>query len=352
VPSRTSNILAIEFFQNALLAFEQAKQSSGNQTSRRYRFGSHHVELIFAGQSLVPIISPAFEHISETGKTPEELLVLLWDRESTGVNMPPVPWDVQKYLNDGEIWRYTDQRFRITFNPQTKTYNLIDLEQKIAIFQTATTVGIPQYQSGSPLLQILEWWLDKFEEYILHAGAVGYADRGVLLVGKGGSGKSTTSLACLDSDLKYVSDDYCLLTNSAAPYVSSLYNSAKVKLSESGRFFYLKNASVSPNTNDSEKTLFFIFNQEFQKTIAGFPVCAILIPRITGLPKTELQAATSAQALLALAPSTVFHFPGTENHAIKSMGQLVKKVPCYFLNLGTDFSEIADCICQVLRKTG
>jgi hypothetical protein len=52
----------------------------------------------------------------------------------------------------------------------------------------------------------------------------GYGRRTV--AGKGGSGKSTTALACLDSPLVYASDHYCSLTNEPAPYVYSLYDSA------------------------------------------------------------------------------------------------------------------------------
>ena len=40
---------------------------------------------------------------------------------------------------------------------------------------------------------------DRNLQYV-HAGAVGNKNGGILLVGKGGSGKSSTALACLKSD--------------------------------------------------------------------------------------------------------------------------------------------------------
>ena len=341
--------LVIDYFAEVCDAFEQAERAGGGRVTRHYQIGSHAVEFNFAGPGLVPLISPAFEHLPGSGEAQPNLQVLLWDGESTGVEMPAPPCGVEDFVRNGEIWRFADQRFRIIYHPRSNTYNFLDLENNLAIYQAGMNSRLPQYESGSPLLQILEWWFDIHEEYILHAGAVGTSEAGVLLVGKGGSGKSTTVLACLNSDLCYVGDDYCLLTDSNKPYVASLYNSAKIYLGETSRFPFLEMAISPLIFPDSEKALYFMKNYQTSKLLRGFPVRAVLIPKVTGLVDTRLRQASPAQALLALAPSTVFHFPGTENRAIKRMGTLVKEVPCYFLELGTDLSTIADSILMVLR---
>jgi hypothetical protein len=345
---QTPDPRASDYFKNAWAAFEQAEHSCGGRITRQYQIGGHAVQLNFAGPALVPLISPAFEHLKSEIDPAVGLRVLLWDSESTGIDMPLPPWDVEEPVRKGENWRFSDQRFRITYSPGNSTFDLLDMDQNLAIHQVGTTSRMPQYESGAPLLQILEWWFDRQEEYILHAGGVGRAEGGVLLVGKGGSGKSTAALACLDSELLYLSDDYCLLTNSDSPTVSSLYNSAKVKASEIKKFPFLKKALNTHIFPDSDKALYFIANYQASKLLPGFPVRAVLIPQVSGSPNTELCEASPAQALLALAPSTIFHFPGTENRAIRKMSRLVKQVPCYILKSGTDLSTIADMISRIL----
>ena len=61
------------------------------------------------------------------------------------------------------------------------------------------------------------------------AAAVGQAAGGVLLVGAGGSGKSTCALSCLTSDLLYAGDDYVAVELRPEPRVLSLFCSGKLE---------------------------------------------------------------------------------------------------------------------------
>ena len=56
---------------------------------------------------------------------------------------------------------------------------------------------------------------------LLHAAAVGDADGVVLLVGNGGSGKSTTSVVCSQAGLGFLADDFCLLEPGTLPRPAS-----------------------------------------------------------------------------------------------------------------------------------
>ncbi len=344
-----SDSLAIKYFEAVRDAYARAERAAGGQSTRQYQIGNHDIQLCFAGLALLPLLCPAFEHLAKSSESSSALKVFLWDSESTGIDIPCPPWDVEDFVRREEIWRFCDQRFRITFNPRNSTYDLMDMDQNLAIYQVRTLSQLQQYESGAPLLQILEWWFDRHKEYILHAGAVGFPEGGVLLVGKGGSGKSSTAMACLDSGLFYVSDDNCLLTNSEQPYVASLYNSAKVCLNEIGRFSLPKTALSLQTYTNTDKALFFLSEYKSAKILSGFPVRAVLIPQITGSPNTDLISVSPSKALLSLAPSTIFHIPGIENHAFRSMSRLVKQVPCYVLKLGTDRSTIAKSIIELLR---
>ena len=87
----------------------------------------------------------------------------------------------------------------------------------------------PYWDQASPIRQILFWWLDSRDCIQVHGGAVGLESGGVLLVGKGGSGKSTVALSSLASELLYAGDDYVAVKPSPSPWVYSLYNSGKLE---------------------------------------------------------------------------------------------------------------------------
>jgi hypothetical protein len=184
----------------------------------------------------------------------------------------------------------------------------------------------------------------------VHAAAVGTPNGGVLLAGKGGSGKSTTALNCINSELGYASDDYCLVAVDPQPYVYSLYNSAKVNADNTHRIPHLISAISNANRLDREKALLFLNEHYPDKIVTGFPLRAILLPRITGRSQTTLTPVSSIGGLRALAPSTIFQLSGAGGRAFQIMSRLVKQVPCYNLELGTDIAMIPGVIFDFLSK--
>ncbi len=185
---------------------------------------------------------------------------------------------------------------------------------------------------------------------LTHAAAIGTSKGGVLLIGKGGSGKSTTALSCINSGFFYVSDDYCLLTTDPVPYVYSLYNSAKLDADNIQKFPNLAPAISNTDHLDSEKALFFLYEYCSEKMATGFPIRAILLPRVSGHPETKLTPASPAESLTALAPSTIFQLPGAGVAAFQIMVRLVQQIPCYTLELGTNLSRIPDVILCLLSE--
>jgi hypothetical protein len=186
--------------------------------------------------------------------------------------------------------------------------------------------------------------------FLVHAGAVGFPEGGVLLVGKGGSGKSTSSLASLVNGWRYVSDDYCLLASKNTPYVYSLYNSAKLNAAHLEKFPTLLPGISNPKELGDEKALLFLHQHQPARLISGFPIKAVFIPRITGRPETVAVPVSPAAALQALAPSSLFQLPGTGRAEFHALAEFVKKVPCYQLELGTILDQIPQTMLAVLKR--
>lgn len=226
----------------------------------------------------------------------------------------------------------------------------MDTARNLAIYWVKTAAQIPYYETGAPLRAIFHLWMSQHEIQLIHAGAVGIPSGGVLLVGKGGSGKSTTALACLNSKLFYASDDYSLLASDPNPTVFSIYSTGKKNADDLQRLPFLASLISNRDRLDTEKALYFL-NEHFpKKLLPSFPLRAILIPRITGQTKTTLKAASPAAGLTALAPSTIFQLPRAGREAFQAMGKIVRQVPCYYLNLGTDISQIPEVILGLLSQ--
>jgi hypothetical protein len=85
------------------------------------------------------------------------------------------------------------------------------------------------------------------------------------------------------------------------------------------------------------------------KMLAGMPLKAILIPRVTGRPETTIVPASAAAALKALVPSTIFQLAGNERPTFQAMVQLARSIPAFEIGLGTEVAQIPDAIRRFLE---
>ena len=71
---------------------------------------------------------------------------------------------------------------------------------------------------------------------LVHAAAVGTDEGALLITGRGGVGKSTTALACLEAGMQFLGDDYVVVGLDPEPQVYRLYGSAKLTSNSSSAF--------------------------------------------------------------------------------------------------------------------
>lgn len=351
----------IAFFDAVCESFQKARQFAGGPPDRFYSIAGYTIRLRFAGAALEPRITPALEHREARPCSNPSLTICLWDDTSTHTTMPSPPWLgygvhnpygdlLGVYTRRGEVRGYNNNRIRTAFHMGADVLNVLDQQRNLGVYWTADASHLPIYETGSPLRTILHWWSGRHGRQFLHSGAVGTAEGGVLLLGKGGSGKSTTALSCLNSKLSYVSDDYCLVQTEPTPYVYNLYNTAKLSADSIHRVPNLRCAISNAQRLDTEKALFFLHHYHRDKIVAGFPIRALLLPRITRGVATTLTAASPKAGLSALALSTMNQLAGAGHPALQTMKQLVGQVPCYHLDLGMDSAQIPRVISELLAN--
>ena len=339
----------LSFFEDIYRVSQKAIAASEGQINYFYQIGDSKICLSFAGNSLVSAIMPALAHLVISAVNNPDLTIVLWDSKTTQTPMPPPVWQVNHLQKRGEIWGLNNDRIHTFFQWGANALSILDLERNLAIYWVNKPEELPYWETGSPLKNIFQQWFSQGHKQVIHAGAVGLSTGGVLIVGKGGMGKSTTALACLKSDLFYLSDDYTLVSVDSLPHAYSLYSSAKKKPDDIERLPWLKPLIHNSNHLDQEKALYFLAEQFSDRIINDFPIEAILIPRITGEINSSLEPASAIAALTALVPSTIKQLPGTGKVACDRMTQLTQKLPSYYFNLGTDLAQIPKVIHNLLR---
>ncbi len=342
---------AVVFFQDAQRAYSNAERAANARFVFQYRVADFVIQLAFAGDALAPRLTRALQHLTLSPHTIPDLEILVWDGATTAMNLPALPFTGSMVARRGDVKAFASTRIRAAMDRSADTLSLLDVKKNCGLFCTRDARALPDYETAAPLKTILYWWLRERGLFLVHAGAVGNDKGGVLLAGKGGSGKSTTALACLDSDLNYVSDDYCLVAADPTPRAFNVYNSAKLTPTSLNLLPQFSSRAASSTLRVEEKRILFLDETFASKIARSLSLRAILLPRVTARRTPRLIPASSNAALGALAISTMMQLPDAGAETLRALERLTKQLPCYILELGSDMTKIPRVIQEILIET-
>jgi hypothetical protein len=339
---------ASAFFAAARAAFESAAAAAGT-VEQSYRFAGHIVRLRFAGPALLPAIEPALAHLAAPATAMPDLTVCLWDDASTGVPLPPCPWAPEELTERSDYVPLGAGRVRAALRVVPGLLCMLDAAG-VAIWRVPAADAVPGYERAAPLRTILDWWLGDRSRPLGHAGAVGTDAGGALLVGRGGSGKSTTSLLCLEAGMAFAGDDFVALGLDPAPVAYGLYASAKLNDDVGPLLPGFAGEFRAPRGPGEEKALVFLRERHANRLRPELPIRAILLPRVTGRGATALVPISPVAALAALAPSTLFLSATARPAVFRFLGAFVRRVPSYRLELGDDPARVPSVVARALER--
>ncbi len=335
-------------FAAFLEAWQHAAEAAGTTIDRYIALAGHCVRLRFAGPALVPAMTSAFAHLpSPSGGSPS-LTVCLWDTASTGVGLPPGAGAIGQYVERTLPAAQPEGTLHLAVEGPDSGVSMYDSTERVGILAVRDAAAVPFYDVAGPMKPILNWWMAGVGLQFLHAAAVGKPEGGVLIVGKSGSGKSTTALACLEAGLSYVGDDHCILTLEPEPFAHTVYCSGKIRGHNLHKVPGLESWVSNPERLETEKAVFWLNESHGDRLIPGFPVRAILVPTIRGLERPRLLRSSAATGLAALAPSTLLQMPGARAESLRAMRDLAARMPCYVLELSEDPLLVAGLLRDLL----
>jgi hypothetical protein len=319
---------------------------AGDVVAHDYLVGGSRVSLRFASAALRDRIAPAFAHLAAPPGDAPELTVHLWDSASTGMEPPPRP-PAGADEAAGALYHFHEPPLRGAYQAAFEALSVLDSETGAAWYWIADARRLPSWEQACPIRQLLFWWLAPRGYLQVHGAAVGKPEGGVLIVGPAGSGKSTTALACLGSDLLYAGDDYVAVALEPSPRVASLYSSGK--LDPAHLHERLPRLLPVADRLEEEKAIVYAERHFPQQTTSGFPLAALLVPAVRrDNREPRVVPASRAAAFAALGPSTMFQLHTAGAGELATLSSLVGRLPCYTLELGSDLSAVPDAISALL----
>ena len=353
----------VDAFDLMTLGWARAHDAGVPTLERYYEIAGAVVRLRFAGDALVEPLTRAISHLETPPVDSPALTVRLWDSTSTGIELSSLMefvigmvWKApfEALTPRHEVRGLHSERVHTTYELGSGVLTMFDAHERDAVYWVRDAADLPYYERGAPLRTLLNWWLSQRGLHCVHAGAVGTRDGAVLLTGKGGSGKSTTTLACLGSPLAYVADDYCVISTGDDPRVHSLYNTGKLNgAADLERQPHFEPWVVNKEQMGEQKLLMFLHDHVPDQMLLTAPLRAIVLPQVTQRTAPMLEPVSAGVALKALAPTTMFQLPGAAGTAMLTMAGLVKVLPCYRLQLATDVAagpaKLAELLADLAR---
>ena len=333
-------------FRDLCSAFRMAAMRTG-VTARHYSLAGHAVHVRLAGEELDTALAAAWTHMAdaESVSAPPGLEILAWDEAASGVASPELPWSwselsgtVRLVLPPG------GEAFRVHAYEEGEMFFMYSLKENKAVFWTRDARRLPTFFRAAPFLTLMHWWAGSCGLRLVHAGAVGTDAGAVLVAGKGGSGKSTTSLVCVLAGMHFLSDDFCLVQAGRTPLVHCLNSSGKLHRDHFRRLPELAARSVDPVPDAFDKPLIFVHEHFPSQVRSRLPLRAVILPQVTGKEATCWEAVSPATALRALTSSTMFQFSPDDGSAFRDMAAVLRGLPCFRLLLGTRTGEIAAAV--------
>jgi hypothetical protein len=331
-------------------AFERALRRHPDRVHESYYvFGGQNVRLRVVGRELARDVTRPFAHLRASNPLATQLAVDLWDENEIGIRCQQgstgvdVPWsDVTTASPDG--------RFLVQRLPNTLT--CLDLRRGRIVGSIAWSDQIFIYERAKPLARLLLEWHNHQDVQIIHAGLVCQDGRGVLFVGRSGSGKSTAALACLCSDFKFLSEDYVgLQARPNGGFLGhSLYSSVFLDTEHLARFASLAPYVMAGRPPHELKSVVLLSQPFPDRLERAVPITVLIAPHVVEGSTSSLRPISKGQALLALGVGSLLQIPSPGVSGIDKLRQLVDQVPCYGLEFGRDMESMPRCVKEILAE--
>jgi hypothetical protein len=187
--------------------------------------------------------------------------------------------------------------------------------------------------------------------YTVHATALEYQGRGVLIPGYSGQGKTTSFLSLLRSGFRYLSDDFPLLRDRGT-HMELLTFPMKIDVTERTIEFFPELRNAAPGIlQQGICKKFFQAEDLYADSIGSSCTPAMIIfPRVVDVPHSCLESLPKSRALEAIMPQGLLVYDqAVARREFQVLSRLVQQVDCYRLHFGRDILDLPKLIAPLLE---
>jgi hypothetical protein len=337
-------------------AFARASEECTSQLKETSLvLGGQPVRLRTVGSRLHDRIKRPLAHL-ETSSPPAGagstgLTIELWDELETGVGCAGFMINDELDAGKGDVITVSADSRYVSMR-RARSHAVYDRRAGRIIGWSCNGDRVSLIELGRPMQYLFCYWFHDANLQLIHSAMVGQGNAGVVIAGKSGSGKSTTSLACLEAGMNYLGDDVLAMSGSwESGFVGhSVYNSNHLLPRDVERFPRLRQHVRSSGTAKEDKWVVMLHEAFPGQLIPALPIRAIALPRIVDQPKSSFRRASKAQALMTIAPSSIVLIEGAMPEGLARLGDLVEHVPAYWVDLGRDFRSTPDCLRELISE--
>jgi hypothetical protein len=333
-------------FVERLVDVARAAAAEGPVQTLTLRPAGVPVRVHLAGAELVDRLAPGL--LEGSIGADERPAIELWafDGAGSGRAAPRPPWGPQDYLQREEIAGWTRPPYLASYSNDYATLSVADADAGLGVQWLRDAATMAPWEGGAPLRSILRWTLARHGVQLIHAAAVGNGADGVLLLGSGGAGKSTTALACLQAGMSLVADDYTLIRSGSPPTAHPAFAIAKAAPASlellGGEDLHARAVGARVD-----------WRGKLRLPIADV-VCPSLALRAVVLPRVAQRTGTPVpfsgrEALRAIAVSTLLQLPGDSAATLAVLRELLAMLPVYALEVGPDVESIPEAISALIE---
>lgn len=291
-----------------------------------YKIGPFIIHISSNCQGLLKTLTRAFAHLAPDTASPD-LTIRLWH----GQKLPSLDWNL---IQTNGYRGYRDPPFYFHYFETIGALSAVDTERNIAYYVIRDLPSLPWWVSGSPLQVILHVWMREKGLQLTHCASIANKKSAILLAGKGGSGKSTTLLSCLQEGFDTLGEDYLLL---GPDRIYTVYQTAKWTPQTCRLFPSYEPHIANPRVAYQEKALIYykdIFPSQIAFSSRPHAIVSLSIGPSLHLEKGDLRS--SLQSLLL---STAMQLPHPDPRTTALLHAFAKPLDHYRLTLGPDLKE-------------
>ncbi|WP_136659098.1 hypothetical protein [Nitratireductor sp. XY-223] len=320
-------------------------------TSRHRQFGLPGLQLHVRSteRDYLDLCAGAFaDQPSINGASGKRITVSIVNRQSSAC-LPSALWDEPAF----SIKRMAESLHRNgydgVFEFDYRLWQFLRAEDGACIQLMQSADAFPPWEAAFPLRQFVHWAYQRSDRLLAHAGALGLHEVGILLAGSGGAGKSGTVLAGILNGLSTVGDDYVVVSRTgdqlvAEPVVRLMKQDAEG----------LRRVGIDPaagqfgRANWQNKYVFGYEDLAPGSAAHRLRLKAILLPKVTHGGQTAIRPASGREALLALAPSSLYQLKGGWSNTMRLSAEICRELPAYHFELGDNPREIAGTLSEFI----